>query len=94
MFVDHAIPAKECSDQFRDIACGVCDVMMEDRWAIRYMWSSGEFEEEYAKNLIEVFQEQESNLSFDEIRANYDKSEKACMQRGLEDMGYEHPENY
>ena len=90
---DYPISAKQCSDEFRDIACGVCDLLMDDKWSIRFKWSSGNFEEEYSEDFLKVYGK-DSNLSLDEVKSKYDESRNACMLRGLNEMGYENPEDY
>jgi hypothetical protein len=67
---------------------------MEDKWSIRHSWSSGEFEIEYSENFVKVYQDSESTLSIDEITAKRDDSRELCKQHGLEEMGYENPEDY
>lgn len=90
----HPLSAKQCAEQFRDISCGICDVFLDDEWSIRYTWSSGKFEEEKSENFIKVYQDKESDLSIDEVDSKYDESRRACMQSGLEEMGYENPEDF
>ena len=93
-FFEHPMPAKECSELYHDIPCGICDIDQADGWSIRFTWSTGEFEEERLKDLEKLYQEDDSGLTQEEIEAKYDDARDVCLQRGLREMGYENPEDY
>ena len=93
-FLNHPYPAKQCSDQYRDIPCGVCDVAMGDDWSVRFSWSSGAFESEYTENFARVYQDDDFVLSKDDIDKKLEKARNECKRHGLEEMGYENPELY
>ena len=88
---NHPIPAKQCAENPRDISCGICEVVLDDNWYLRLTWSSGPFEVERSENHSKFYQDSSHSLSIEEIDAQYDESKNACMQSGLEEMGYENP---
>jgi hypothetical protein len=90
--LNHPMPERECSDDFRHIPCGVCDVSMEDNWSIRFGWSSGEFESEYSDNFSKVYGNETSDLTEEEISSKVTKAREECREIGLKEMGYENPE--
>ena len=88
------IQAKRCAEEYRDISCGICDVFRDGGWSIRYTWSSGEFEEQYARDSAEAFQEADWKSSVDRLRSKYEESKAACMVNGLKEMGYRNPKDF
>ena len=88
------IQAKRCAEEYRDISCGICDVFRDGGWSIRYTWSSGEFEEQYARDSAKAFQEADWKSSVDRLRSKYEESKAACMVNGLKEMGYRNPKDF
>lgn len=89
----HPLPAMQCSEQYRDVSCGICDIALDDDWSLRLTWSSGGFEVERSENRSKYYQDKDSSLSVEEIQSTYDESKRTCMKSGLAEMGYENPED-
>ena len=101
------LAAKECLGGFSDVACGFCDVSHQGEWTIRYMWISGQHIEDFYRaemgRLEERFeavskgQNREAAGPFDDngeaIKKLNAKNEE-CVRKGLEEMGYDNPEEY
>jgi len=106
-YYNDALPAKKCDDRFRGVACGICDISRDKRWTVRYSWASGQHIEDYHRLEMERFETRmkavleehngEAAGSVDdngEAIKELNLKNQECLRKGLEEMGYDNPEEY
>jgi len=104
-FYSDGYPAKMCEREHGNVACGTCDVSRQDKWAIRYTWVSGQHIEDHLKARADrseewlklALEEQHAQADvsvgdFDQSFEKLDELNQACIEKGLEEMGYDNPE--
>jgi len=101
------LPAKECVGGFSNVPCGLCDVSHQEEWTIRYLWYSGQYVGDFIREEMERFEEHKEAVfdgqndaaagSLDDYGRAIKKlnaNNKECVRKGLDEMGYDNPEDY